>query len=167
MPAFAMTCSGLKRSTSTPRTSRHVSVLRTLLSRTVALSSADSFGLFYDRVPLRALSNALESDGNGTALTANTLASLSLSYGQTNAPVFPNIVSGYTALTLPPTLRLSPQHDGSEHEERPCDPGQPGVRSTDQPDQQSRRLLPAHPRRRHPDRRQPQRADLHLGSRSH
>ena len=66
-----------------------------------------SFGLFYDRVPLRALSNALESDGNGTAITANTLASLSLSYGQTNAPVFPNIVTGYTALTLPPSLRLS------------------------------------------------------------
>lgn len=66
-----------------------------------------SFGLYYDRVPLRALSNALESDGNGTAITANTLASLSLSYGQTNAPVFPNIVTGYTALTLPSTLRLS------------------------------------------------------------
>ncbi len=66
-----------------------------------------SFGLFYDRVPLRALSNALESDGNGTSINGNTLASLSLSYGQTNAPVFPNIVTGYTALTLPPTLRLS------------------------------------------------------------
>jgi hypothetical protein len=66
-----------------------------------------SFGLFYDRVPLRALSNALESDGNGTAITANTLASLSLSYGQSGAPVFPNIVSGYTALTLPSNLRLS------------------------------------------------------------
>jgi hypothetical protein len=66
-----------------------------------------SFGLFYDRVPLRALSNALESDGNGTAITANTLATLALSYGQTNAPVFPNIVTGYTALTLPSTLRLS------------------------------------------------------------
>ncbi len=66
-----------------------------------------SFGLFYDRVPLRALSNALESDGNGTTINANTLASLSLSYGQTNAPVFPNIVTGYTALTLPSTLRLS------------------------------------------------------------
>jgi hypothetical protein len=66
-----------------------------------------SIGLFYDRVPLRALSNALESDGNGTTISASTLASLSLSYGQTNAPVFPNIVTGYTALTLPPTLRLS------------------------------------------------------------
>ena len=66
-----------------------------------------SFGLFYDRVPLRALSNALESDGNGTAITGNTLASLSLSYGQSGAPVFPNIVTGYTALTLPSNLRLS------------------------------------------------------------
>jgi hypothetical protein len=66
-----------------------------------------SFGIFYDRVPLRALSNALESDGNGTSITANTLASLSLSYGQSGAPVFPNIVSGYTALTLPSNLRLS------------------------------------------------------------
>ncbi len=66
-----------------------------------------SFGLFYDRVPLRALSNALESDGNGTGITANTLASLSLSYGQSGAPVFPNIVNGYTALTLPSNLRLS------------------------------------------------------------
>jgi len=66
-----------------------------------------SFGIYYDRVPLRALSNALESDGNGTAITANTLASLSLSYGQSGAPVFPNIVTGYTALTLPSNLRLS------------------------------------------------------------
>lgn len=66
-----------------------------------------SFGLFYDRVPLRALSNALESDGNGTTITANTLGTLTLSYGQTGAPVFPNIETGYTALTIPNTYRLS------------------------------------------------------------
>jgi hypothetical protein len=66
-----------------------------------------SFGLFYDRVPLRALSNALESDGNGTTISASTLASLSLTYGQSGAPVFPNIVTGYTALTLPANIRLS------------------------------------------------------------
>jgi hypothetical protein len=66
-----------------------------------------SFGLFYDRVPLRALSNALESDGNGTAITANTLGTLSLSYGQTGAPVFPNIDTGYTALTVPAKLSIS------------------------------------------------------------
>jgi hypothetical protein len=66
-----------------------------------------SFGLFYDRVPLRALSNALESDDNGTAINANTLTTLSLAYGQTGAPVFPATDTGYTATTLPSTLRLS------------------------------------------------------------
>ena len=29
-----------------------------------------SFGLFYDRIPLRALSNALESDGNTTVISS-------------------------------------------------------------------------------------------------
>jgi hypothetical protein len=66
-----------------------------------------SFGLFYDRVPLRALSNALESDGNGTTIGPNTLTTLSLAYGQAGAPVFPNIDAGYTAATLPSNLRLS------------------------------------------------------------
>jgi hypothetical protein len=66
-----------------------------------------SFGLFYDRVPLRALSNALESDQNGTAINGQTLTTLALSYGQSGAPVFPAIDSGYTATTLPSNLRLS------------------------------------------------------------
>jgi hypothetical protein len=66
-----------------------------------------SFGLFYDRVPLRALSNALESDQNTTAITNQTLTSLALSYGQAGAPVFPALVTGYTATTLPSNLRLS------------------------------------------------------------
>ena len=30
------------------------------------------YGLYYDRVPLRALSNALQSNGNSTTLGANT-----------------------------------------------------------------------------------------------
>jgi hypothetical protein len=66
-----------------------------------------SFGLFYDRVPLRALSNALESDQNGTAINGQTLTTLTLSYGQSGAPSFPAIDSGYTATTLPANLRLS------------------------------------------------------------
>jgi hypothetical protein len=66
-----------------------------------------SFGLFYDRVPLRALSNALESDQNTTAINGQTLTSLALSYGQAGAPVFPAIDSGYTATTIPANLRLS------------------------------------------------------------
>jgi len=57
-----------------------------------------SFGLFYDRVPLRALANALLSAGN-TADPANLgQTSISLSPTQAGAPVFPNILS---SLTLP------------------------------------------------------------------
>lgn len=44
-----------------------------------------SYGLFYDRVPLRPLANALLSESGQV--------SLSLSPGQTGAPVFPNILS--------------------------------------------------------------------------
>lgn len=51
------------------------------------------FGLFYDRVPLRALANALLSSGNTTSLTSATQASVSLSPAQTGAPQFPNILS--------------------------------------------------------------------------
>ena len=66
-----------------------------------------SVGLFYDRIPLRALSNALESDQNTTAISANTFTTIALSYGQAGAPTFPNIASGYTATTIPSNLRLS------------------------------------------------------------
>jgi hypothetical protein len=58
-----------------------------------------SFGLFYDRVPLRALANALLSAGNTVDVGSLSQISLSLSPAQTGAPVFPNILS---SLTLPP-----------------------------------------------------------------
>jgi hypothetical protein len=58
-----------------------------------------SYGLFYDRVPLRALANALLSAGN-TADSANlSQTSISLSPAQAGAPAFPNIL---ISLTLPP-----------------------------------------------------------------
>ena len=66
-----------------------------------------AFGFFYDRVPLRALSNALESNGNSTALSADTFVTLALSSGQSGAPVFPEVASGFTAANLPAGLRLS------------------------------------------------------------
>jgi outer membrane receptor protein involved in Fe transport len=72
--------------------------------RTVIRGSA---GLFYDRIPLRALSNALESDGNTTALNSATFVNFSPSYGQPGAPVFPSIDPGYTATTLPSNIRLN------------------------------------------------------------
>jgi hypothetical protein len=58
-----------------------------------------SYGLFYDRVPLRALANALLSANNTTDPARLSQISISLSPTQTGAPVFPNILS---SLTLPP-----------------------------------------------------------------
>jgi hypothetical protein len=51
-----------------------------------------SFGLFYDRVPLRALANALLSSNNTTTVTSTTQLSVNLSPTQAGAPVFPNIL---------------------------------------------------------------------------
>jgi hypothetical protein len=58
--------------------------------RTVVRGSG---GLFYDRVPLRALANAILSAGNSTDLASLQQNSVSLSPSQTAAPVFPNILS--------------------------------------------------------------------------
>jgi hypothetical protein len=59
--------------------------------RTVVRGSA---GLFYDRVPLRALANALLSAGNTTDLTNLRQIGVSLSPTQAGAPTFPNVLSG-------------------------------------------------------------------------
>jgi outer membrane receptor protein involved in Fe transport len=61
-------------------------------SRTVVRGSA---GIFYDRVPLRAVANALLSAGNTTDLSKLSKVSISLSPGQSGAPVFPNILSAF------------------------------------------------------------------------
>jgi TonB-dependent receptor-like protein len=53
-----------------------------------------SAGLFYDRVPLRALANALLSAGNTTDLANLRQIGVSLSPTQIGAPVFPNILPG-------------------------------------------------------------------------
>jgi hypothetical protein len=67
--------------------------------RTVIRGSA---GLFYDRVPLRALANALLSAGNTTDVTQLRQFVVSLSPTQTGAPVFPNILgAAVPAVTLP------------------------------------------------------------------
>jgi hypothetical protein len=58
-----------------------------------------SFGLFYDRVPLRALANALLSAGNTTDPASLRQITVSLSPGQSGAPVFPNVLG---TLSLPP-----------------------------------------------------------------
>jgi hypothetical protein len=68
-------------------------------NRTIVRGSA---GIFYDRVPLRALANALLSANNTTNLATLRQTAISLSPGQTGAPAFPDI------LTAPvPTVTLS------------------------------------------------------------
>jgi hypothetical protein len=59
--------------------------------RTVVRGSA---GLFYDRVPLRALANAILSAGNTTDLNNLRQIAVSLSPTQAGPPTFPNILRG-------------------------------------------------------------------------
>jgi outer membrane receptor protein involved in Fe transport len=61
-----------------------------------------SGGLFFDRVPLRALANALLSANNTSDVANLRQISISLSPSQTGAPVFPAILAGVVpAVTLP------------------------------------------------------------------
>ena len=48
-----------------------------------------SYGLFYDRIPLRAVANALLSSSNTTDLTSTSQISVGLSPTQAGAPMFP------------------------------------------------------------------------------
>jgi hypothetical protein len=54
-----------------------------------------SYGIFFDRIPLRATSNALQRDGSKYRTAV-------LSFGQAGAPVFPNVLSEF-----PPNLLVS------------------------------------------------------------
>jgi hypothetical protein len=67
------------------------------------------FGLFYDRVPLRALANALLSSNNTTALTGTSQVSISLSPTQTGAPAFPNVLSSLPAGVLVNFTTMDPK----------------------------------------------------------
>ena len=58
-----------------------------------------SFGLFYDRLPLRPLANAMLSAVNSTVVGNLQQSSISLSPTQAGAPVFPSILA---TLTIPP-----------------------------------------------------------------
>ncbi len=60
------------------------------------------FGMYYDRVPLRALANALLSAGNSTDIGNLRQIGVSLSPSQNGAPVFPNILNAAVPwVTLP------------------------------------------------------------------
>jgi hypothetical protein len=71
------------------------------LRRTVVRASA---GLFYDRVPLRALANALMSAGNTTNVKALEQYAVALSPTQAGAPVFPDILTAAVPLVTLPNL---------------------------------------------------------------
>jgi Carboxypeptidase regulatory-like domain/TonB dependent receptor len=74
--------------------------------RTVVRGSA---GLFYDRVPLRALANALLSAGNTSDLANLRQVSLGLSPSQAGAPAFPDILAGpVPAVTLLNLTTMNP-----------------------------------------------------------
>jgi hypothetical protein len=67
--------------------------------RTIVRASA---GLFYDRVPLRAVANALLSAGNTTDVSNLRQIAVNLSPGQVGAPVFPSILQTVVpSVTLP------------------------------------------------------------------
>jgi len=75
--------------------------------RTIVRGSA---GLFYDRVPLRAVANALLSAGNTTDLSRLRQISVSLSSAQAGAPAFPNILSTIVpSVTLPSLTTMDRQ----------------------------------------------------------
>jgi Carboxypeptidase regulatory-like domain/TonB dependent receptor len=67
-----------------------------------------SFGLYYDRIPLRATSNALQRDGSKFVV-------VQLSPTQPGAPVFPNVltVQPATLLTKPNITRIDPNIESS------------------------------------------------------
>ena len=82
------------------------------------------FGLFYDRIPLRALANALLSSGNTTSLNAASQVIVSLTPTQTGAPAFPNILAALPAgvlvsfTTMDPRMRNAYSTQGSIEFER-------------------------------------------------
>lgn len=67
-------------------------------------------GLFFDRVPLRALANALLSAGNTTDPANLRQISVSLSPTQAGAPAFPNILPGVVPSGTLPNLTTMDRH---------------------------------------------------------
>jgi hypothetical protein len=88
-----------------------VAWLLTERARTVVRASA---GVFYDRVPLRAVANALLSAGNTTDVTALRQVLVNLSPTQVGAPVFPDILP--TAVpSVTPNLTTMARHVQNAH----------------------------------------------------
>lgn len=67
-------------------------------------------GLFYDRVPLRAVANALLSANNTTDLTQLRQTNISLSPTQAGAPIFPNLLPAAVPSVTLPNLTTMDRH---------------------------------------------------------
>ncbi|MBS1852234.1 MAG: TonB-dependent receptor [Acidobacteria bacterium] len=76
-----------------------------------------SFGLFYDRVPLRALANALLSSRNTTNFDTIQQQSTTLSFGQTGAPAFPGILSDVPSNVLISFTTMNPHLENAYSEQ--------------------------------------------------
>jgi len=61
-----------------------------------------SLGLYYDRIPLRATSNALQRDGSKYRVAL-------YSFGQPGAPIFPAVAASYPAGFLPSITTIDPE----------------------------------------------------------
>ncbi len=75
--------------------------------RTIVRGSA---GLFYDRVPLRAVANAILSANNTTDPARLARVSVTLSPGQAGAPSFPGVLAGPQASGALPSLTTMDPH---------------------------------------------------------
>jgi hypothetical protein len=60
-----------------------------------------SYGIYFDRIPLRATSNALQRDGTKYKVA-------SFSFGQAGAPVFPNVAAAFPTGFLPSITTIDP-----------------------------------------------------------
>ena len=71
-----------------------------------------SFGIYFDRVPLRATSNALQRDGSKYVV-------VQLAPSQAGAPVFPNVLAAQpaTLITKPNITRIDPKIEDSYSEQ--------------------------------------------------
>ncbi|HYO91384.1 MAG TPA: TonB-dependent receptor, partial [Pyrinomonadaceae bacterium] len=65
-----------------------------------------SFGIYFDRVPLRAVSNALQRDGNKYKVAA-------LSFGQAGAPQFPNVLPEFPSNLVTGITTIDPKIQNS------------------------------------------------------
>jgi hypothetical protein len=69
-----------------------------------------SYGIYYDRIPLRATSNALQRDGTKYKVA-------SFSFGQTGAPVFPDVAAAFPTGFLPSITTIDPNIENAYTEQ--------------------------------------------------